>query len=59
MPGTYEIHSEARGSHWIAWVIRPGSPRPDRSAVLIGRSQEEAESRAKAWAESQESPPGA
>jgi hypothetical protein len=56
MPATYEIHSEARGSHWIAWVTRPGSARPDRAAVLIGRTREEAETRAKAWAESQPPP---
>jgi len=50
--GSYEIHSAARGSHWIAWVTRAGDQQPDQSAVLVGRTQEEAEARAKAWAES-------
>jgi len=51
-PGSYEIHSEARGPHWIAWITRPGNPQPDRSVVIIGETQEEAEAKAKAWAQS-------
>jgi hypothetical protein len=49
--GNFEIHSEARGPHWIAWVTRAGSSEPDRSAVLVGRTQEEAVARAREWAE--------
>ena len=49
--GSYEIHSEARGPHWIAWVGRAGSRQPDRSVVLVGETQEEAEAHARAWAE--------
>ena len=49
--GSYEIHSEARGSHWIAWITRAGQQQPDQSAVLVARTQDEAEARAKAWAE--------
>ena len=48
-PGPYEIHSAARGPHWIAWVSRPGSQLPDRSIVLIGKTQEDAIARAQAW----------
>ena len=48
---SYEIHSEARGPHWIAWVSRDGSGKPDRSIVLVGATREEAEARARAWAE--------
>jgi hypothetical protein len=49
--GSYEIHSEARGPHWIAWVSRDGTLMPDRSVVLVGATRGEAEARAKAWAE--------
>jgi hypothetical protein len=48
----YEIHSAERGPHWIAWVARPGSQQPDRSVVIVGETREEAEARARAWAES-------
>ena len=48
--GTYEIHSEPRGPHWIAWVSRDGSGKPDRSVVLVGETREEAEANAKKWA---------
>jgi hypothetical protein len=51
--GSYQVHSEARGPHWIAWVSRDGSEKPDRSVVLIGRTREEAEARARQWADSQ------
>jgi hypothetical protein len=47
----YQIHTEARGSHWVAWIIREGSTKPERSVLLIAASQEEAEARARRWAE--------
>jgi hypothetical protein len=47
--GSFQIHSEARGPHWIAWVSRDGSGKPDRSVVLVAGSKEEAEKRAEAW----------
>jgi len=47
--GSYEVRSAARGPHWIAWVIRSGSDQPDRSIVLVGATQAEAEARAQAW----------
>ena len=49
---SYEIHSEARGPHWVAWITRGGSTKPDRSVLIVGRTQEEAEASAKQWAES-------
>jgi hypothetical protein len=49
--GTYQIHSEARGPHWIAWVSRDGSGKPNGSVVLVGETREEAEDRARRWAE--------
>jgi hypothetical protein len=47
----YEIHSEARGPHWIAWISRDGSGKPDRAIVLIGATREQAEANARGWAE--------
>jgi hypothetical protein len=49
----YQVLSEARGPHWIAWISRDGSGKPDRSVVLVGATREEAEARARQWAESQ------
>ena len=49
--GAYEIRSEARGPHWVAWVVRGGETKPDRSVVVVGETREEAEERARAWAE--------
>ena len=52
--GPYEIRSAARGPHWIAWIVRAGSEqpdRPDRAVVLVGETQEEAEARARLFAE--------
>lgn len=49
---TFEVHSAARGPHWISWISRPGSDQPHRSIVLIGETQEEAEARARDWTES-------
>ena len=47
--GSYEIHSAPRGPHWLAWVSRPGSQEPERSIVLVGKTQDEAIARARAW----------
>jgi hypothetical protein len=49
--GAYQIHTEARGPHWIAWVTRGGDTKPDRSIVLVAASRPEAEERARRWAE--------
>jgi hypothetical protein len=49
--GSYEIHTEARGPHWIAWITREGSTKPDRSVVLVAASREEALDRARRWVE--------
>jgi hypothetical protein len=49
--GAYQIHSEARGPHWIAWITRGGESKPDRSIVLVAATQGEAEERARHWAE--------
>jgi hypothetical protein len=47
----YRIHAEPRGSHWISWITRGDSDKPDRSIILIAASQPEAEERARRWAE--------
>ena len=49
--GSYEIRSEPRGPHWIAWVCRDGSAKPYRSIVLVAETRELAEARARQWAE--------
>lgn len=51
--GSYQIHTEARGPHWISWITRDGGTKPDRSVVLVAASQEEAEARAREWAKKQ------
>jgi hypothetical protein len=50
---SYQIHTEARGPHWISWITRGAETKPDRSVVLVGASQEEAQARALRWAEQQ------
>jgi hypothetical protein len=47
----YEVHTEERGSHWIGWITRGGSTKPERSVILIAATREEAEARARRWAE--------
>ena len=49
----YEIHSEARGPHWVAWITRGAGAKPERSVLVVGATQAEAEAGAKEWAESQ------
>ena len=49
---SYEVHSEARGPHWVAWITRAGSTKPERSVLVVGATQAEAEASAKQWAES-------
>ena len=48
--GAYQIHTEARGPHWIAWVSRDGSGKPDRSVILVAETREKAEENAERWA---------
>lgn len=46
----FQIHSLARGPHWISWVSRNGSGKPEGGVVLVARTKEEAEARAERWA---------
>jgi hypothetical protein len=50
-----DIRSQPRGPHWIAWIVRPGGEKPDkpdRGIVFVGATQEDAEARARAFAQS-------
>jgi hypothetical protein len=44
---SYEVRSEARGSHWIAWLTRGGSDKPERALVFVGETREIAEENAR------------
>jgi hypothetical protein len=48
---SYQVFSEARGPHWIAWISHEGGGKPHQSVILVARTQEEAEARARAWAD--------
>ncbi len=50
--GSYQVHSEAHGPHWVAWITRSGDARPYCSILLVAANQEEAEARGRQWAES-------
>ena len=47
---TGDIRSEPRGPHWVAWLA-DAAGKPRYSVVLVGETQEEAEERARRWAE--------
>ena len=46
----FDVRSEAKGAHWIAWVVRSGPDTPEGSVVLVGHTQEDPETRARQWA---------
>jgi hypothetical protein len=46
----YQVHTEAHGPHWIAWVTRGADAKAERSVVLVAATQQEAETRAHEWA---------
>ncbi len=50
-PQTYQIHTEERGPHWIAWLTRGDGAKPEGHVVLVAATQAEAEERARAWAD--------
>jgi hypothetical protein len=49
--GSYTIHTEVRGPHWVAWLTVGADTKPERSVILIAATQEEAEARARQWAD--------
>jgi hypothetical protein len=48
---SYQVHTEPRGPHWVSWISYDGGGKPHESVILIARTQEEAEARARAWAD--------
>jgi hypothetical protein len=46
----FEVHSEARGPHWVAWISLPGQQGPHQSILLVGATRDEAEAKAREWA---------
>ena len=53
--GPHNIRSEAHGPHWVAWLANPDG-KPQDSVLLVGQTREEAETRARMWAESRSAP---
>jgi hypothetical protein len=49
--GSFTVHTEARAPHGTAWLTLGAAPKPERSIVLIAATEEEAQARARAWAE--------
>ena len=47
----FDIKTESRGAHWIAWVTRGTSDTPLDSVILVGQTRDEAESQARTWAD--------
>ena len=47
----FAIRSEESGSHWVAWLQNSESQKPEAAVILIGAHQEQAEARARRWAE--------
>lgn len=47
--GNLEVRSEQRAFHWVAWAVGPGESTPAGSLLMVGRTQEEAEARVRAW----------
>ena len=53
----FNIMTESRGAHWIAWVTKADSDKPLDSIILVGQTQDEASSQARKWAEKLTSDP--
>lgn len=45
-----EIRSESHGPHWVAWIV-DANGKPENSVVLVAATREEAEERARRWAD--------
>jgi hypothetical protein len=46
----FDVRSEARGPHWIAWLTQGEDAKPVHAVVVVGETQQEAETRAREWA---------
>ncbi len=47
----FDIKTESRGAHWIAWVTRGVSDKPLDSVILVGQTRDEAAAQARTWAD--------
>jgi hypothetical protein len=47
----FEVRSEQRGPHWIAWLAAGADPRPVKAVIIVDGSKDEAEARARQWAQ--------
>ena len=47
----FDIKTEFRSAHWIAWVTRGTSDKALDSVILVGQTRDEAESHARTWAD--------
>ena len=52
----FQVHTEAHGPHWIAWITRGTGAKPEQSVILVAATQQEAETRAHEWARQTLSP---
>jgi hypothetical protein len=50
--GSYTVRTEARGSHWVAWILLGNETKPYHGVLLVGGTEEAAEAAARAWAQS-------
>ena len=46
----YQIHSQPSGGHWIAWLTAVNEKTPAGAGIVVGQTQQEAESHAQDWA---------
>jgi hypothetical protein len=46
----FNIRSEERGPHWIAWLAGDDDGKPVNAVVLVGETRQEAEARALEYA---------
>ncbi len=48
---TFEVRTEQRGPHWIAWLTAGADPKPVKAVIIVGGNKEEAQTRARQWAQ--------
>jgi hypothetical protein len=53
----YTVQSKPTGGHWTAWVTASGSDKPAGHVILVGQTQQEAETHARQWQDRIEADP--
>ena len=53
----YRVQSKPTSGHWTAWVTPAGSDQPAGQVILVGQTQQEAETHARQWQERLETDP--